>query len=225
MQNTLKRTEKEVLLKNYTGLPGNNSGKKRDDTSYIAENEQQLWNDFRKGSENAFITIYKSYFYELISFGHQFSHDKGEVEDLVQDLFIDLRNKHIKLPAIQSSLRAYLFQALKRRIFDKHKKSKDLYLEDIECKWFEIALPIENIIILETYEEERIKELKMAIDRLSLRQREILYYLYYKNMSYADIQTIMGLESIKSVRNLAYKAIRALKSNLNLFLVLIYFIK
>lgn len=214
-----------MLLKDYTGLPDNKYGRQPDDVSYTTEKEFRLWDDFRKGDENAFIIIYKSYFYELISFGHQFSHDKGEVEDLVQDLFIDLRNKHLKLPAIQSSLKAYLFQALKRRIFDKHKKVKDLYLEDIESKWFEIVLPIENKIILETYEEERLKELKLAIDQLSLRQREILYYLYYKNMSYADIQTIMGLESIKSVRNLAYKAITALKSNLNLFVALIYFIR
>ncbi|MCC5928481.1 MAG: sigma-70 family RNA polymerase sigma factor [Cyclobacteriaceae bacterium] len=225
MQNTLNRREKEVLLKNYTDLPDNKHGRKPDNTSYTSENELHLWNDFRKGDENAFIKIYKSYFYELISFGHQFSHDKGEVEDLVQDLFIDLRNKHHKLPAIQSSLRAYLFQSLKRRIFDKHKKAKDLYLEDIENKWFEIVLPVEHKIILETYEEERLKELKRAIDQLSLRQREILYYLYYKNMSYADIQTIMGLESIKSVRNLAYKAITSLKSNLNLFIALIYLLK
>ncbi|MGF1635752.1 MAG: hypothetical protein ACFCUU_01670, partial [Cyclobacteriaceae bacterium] len=55
-------------------------------SKYAEADEKTVWLDFINGEETAFIHIYTTNFRQLITFGHQFSRDKQEVEDAVQDL-------------------------------------------------------------------------------------------------------------------------------------------
>jgi RNA polymerase sigma factor (sigma-70 family) len=194
---------------------------------YVGIADQIIWEDFRCGDESAFIHIYTTHFKDLISFGYQFCRDLQLIEDCVQDLFVDLRRKRIKLSPIKNSIRLYLFQALKRRITDYQKKLNKVNLSNCTENYiFEIIQPHEAQIIDEQVYHELIDKLNCAIKQLTVRQREALYYLYFKNMSYEEIRVLMGLDNIKSVRNLIYKAIAALKPLIETsIIVLIVFLK
>ena len=50
-----------------------------------------------------------------------------------------------------------------------------------------------------------------AIARLSPRKREIIYYSFYEEFTYKQIQVMMGLESQQATRNLMYKAMKYLR--------------
>lgn len=180
---------------------------------YAGIPDKKIWEDFRNGDEAAFIHIYSSFFQELISFGFQFTTDKQLIEDCVQDLFVVIRRKRKTLSPIKTSIRLYLFQALKRRILDYKKKYSRISNIDSEegMSAFEIVLPLETHIINEQAYNERIDRLNQAINDLTARQREAIYYLYFKCMSYEEIKAMMGLNNVKSARNFIYKAVAALK--------------
>ncbi|MCC5927774.1 MAG: sigma-70 family RNA polymerase sigma factor [Cyclobacteriaceae bacterium] len=174
-----------------------------------------LWQEFKQGKEAAFIKIYSLHFQSLIDFGYQFNKDIQEVEDTIQDLFVDLRSRHSKLPPIKTSIKAYLFQALKYKLIDKSRKKRTLTLED-NFESFEVEVSFEQQIIIDQQLQEDLQSLHQAIQKLSPRKKEILYYLYYENLDYKEIQSVMGLESLKSTRNLVYKAIFSLKESLKI---------
>jgi len=192
---------------------------------YVGTDEQKVWNDFRSGDESAFIFIYSTYFYELISFGLQFSLDKQLVEDCVQDLFIHIRRKRENLSPIKSSIRLYLFQALKRLVLDYKKKLRTVDLQPGREEYlFEVVMPREEHIINEQAYREKSEQLAKAIGRLTARQREAIYYLYYKSMTYEEIRIMMGLDNVKSARNLIYKAIAAMRPYIEYFSLILAFI-
>jgi RNA polymerase sigma factor (sigma-70 family) len=183
-------------------------------SSTAVKNEFQVWDAFRNGDESAFIQIYKQYYPILISFGLQFCQYKIDVEDFVQDLFIDLRLKRAKLPRLKNSLKVFLMVSLKNRIIDcKRKLNVKLKgLSDYHQE-FQFAMPVDEERIKTQEYDEKIQKLKSALSALSTRQREAIYYLYFENLSYSEITVLMSLNHVKSARNIVYKAFNIVKES------------
>jgi len=203
MSNNTAKTAPYFKLEKLTGV-----GDKITEQS----EELKIWQSFLNGDESAFIWIYKTYFQVLIKYGLQFFDQVSDAEDFVQDLFIDLRLKRKRLKYLKSSVKAYLLVSLKNRILDYkakeivHSKRMENYFEN-----FEFVFPVEDEIIRTQEYNQKILKLKNALSKLSVRQREAIYYLYFENLSYAEIKDIMGIDQVKSVRNLVYKAFDKIK--------------
>ncbi|MCC5930272.1 MAG: sigma-70 family RNA polymerase sigma factor [Cyclobacteriaceae bacterium] len=176
--------------------------------------EADIWKHFTEGDEPAFTYIYTKYFDELLNYGIQFTQEISLVEDAIQDMFIDLRRKRKQLKPIKVSLKALLFKSLKNQILMYYRTKSYIREQKFEKDEaaFEIELPFESIWIHQTDEQEERIKLERAIKKLTTRQREVLYYHFYKNLSYIEIQDIMRLENVKSVRNLLYRSLAALKT-------------
>lgn len=183
------------------------------------KNDTVLWNDFRKGEEAAFIHIYKTYFDVLMNYGLQFFQESSSAEDFVQDLFIDLRCKRRKLKPIRNSVKAFLLVALKNKILDYKRKQ---LVRNKNMNWyfkeFEFIQPFEDQLIKTQEYQLKIEKLKSGLSKLTSRQREAIYYLYYENLSYAEISEIMRIDHVKSVRNMVYKAFGVLKPMLKMII-------
>lgn len=188
-----------------------NEMEKSKDNSGI--NEFEIWRDFKKGKESAFILIYKLYFNMLVSYGRQFTSDKEIIKDAVQDLFIDLRKKRKKLPPLRYSIKFYLFKFLKNNMLQYLRNEKRI--EKYRNKYMANRPTVDEskeFRIIQTQEHaDLIRRLKMALKKLTRRQREALFYLYYNNLSYVEVQKLMRLKTVKSARNLIYSAIKSLK--------------
>src|SRR4051812_16730497 len=97
----------------------------------MAEDDIQLWDEFRRGNEQAFARIYNSHIRALLSYGTKLSADMNMVEDCIHDLFIELWDRKAFL-GNTSSIKLYLFKGLKRKIIHaliknrKHTASNDL---------------------------------------------------------------------------------------------------
>jgi RNA polymerase sigma factor (sigma-70 family) len=186
---------------------------------FSGRDDQSVWSAFKQNDEQAFIYIYQKHFHDLINYGHQFTHDIQLLEDCIQDIFIDLRRNKDRLTPVNSSIRLYLYKALKRRIIEyRRKTAKTAPGQIADLTEFEIVLPAETILIESQIREEQLSKLKSALSRLTERQREALFYLYHENLSYQQIQDLMGMEHVRSVRNLIYKAITTLRSAFRLLL-------
>src|SRR5690606_3537124 len=77
--------------------------------------DQELWNSFRKGEEQAFAQIARQYYPGLFSYGAKFSRDREFVNDCVQDLFLELWSKRESIGDTQF-VKFYLFKSLRRKI-------------------------------------------------------------------------------------------------------------
>ncbi|MFD2036606.1 RNA polymerase sigma factor [Belliella marina] len=189
-----------------------NEGSSLDQKSYRWDkiDDSLLWERFKCGDESAFVYIYEMYFQELCGFGSQFA-PLDVVEDCIQDMFIDVRKKRAKQPQLRNSIRSFLFQALKRRIFNWLKANKGKRLEYAAAGNFDVVPSHESLIIMDQRQKEILERLDIALEGLKDKQREVVYYYFYKGMSYEEIQQLMGFGQVKSARNIVYKVINKLK--------------
>jgi RNA polymerase sigma factor (sigma-70 family) len=181
--------------------------------------DSEVWSQFCLGVESAFEYIYKTNFDRLYNYGCQFTADRSLVEDAIHELFIDLRRRRDHLSPTTKIL-PYLYSAFRRKIIrlrDKERRNQDFK----ENKCFEITLSVEDKIIRKDIEKEDLQKLQSAVACLTPRQREVIYYFYYENLGYAEIQEILGFENIKSVRNLLYTILKSLRKKITNTLLLV----
>lgn len=189
--------------------------------------DTDLWQEFKEGSEEAFIFIYRKYFQQLYAYGHQFTVDTNMVEDCIQELFIELRVKRERLKHT-NSIKFYLYKALRNRLLRKLSRKKMLPLSEnlMDGYNFEINLSQEYKMIHAQLDKEVKDALNTALNSLSIRQREIILYYFYEKLSYAEIAEIMEFSKPKFARDLLYRAIAKIKvemknSNTELFSILL----
>ena len=178
---------------------------------YKKLNDASLWEAFKGGNEEAFKYIYDTKVYALYSYGHRITSDNGLVEDCIQDLFADLWEKKDRLSST-SCIKFYLFKALRRRLLrrltQESRIKTDTFPED-----FQIALSQEARLIAQQVSKARLERLSQAVERLSKRQKEIIYLKYYENLSFEEISATMAI-SVDATYNTLYKAMKSLRNSM-----------
>lgn len=173
--------------------------------------DSDIWDAFRMGSESAFISIYQTHFDNLFSYGFKICNSEALVKDAIQDLFIELRKSRSRLGQTDS-IKFYLFKCIKRKLIKEEKKWYSS-LEQIDSNYFfDFSFSPEELLINKQIDEEKSNKLSEAIQQLSPRKREVVYYFFYEGMTYKEIQEIMNLDNIKSVRNLIYRSLGFLRN-------------
>jgi len=173
--------------------------------------DEDLWNQFKKGNENAFIFIYQQYFDDLYLYGRKICHDRPTIEDAIQDMFIEMRAKKNQIK-IRSSIKYYLLKSFRRRLLLYiNTTNRQTIIERSSSNTFDVTISRESQMINEQIERENKLKLEQLINRLKPKQKEVIYFFYYENFSYEQIKDIMGFKNIKSIRNLLYKALDKMK--------------
>lgn len=176
--------------------------------------DRLLWDSFKKGSESAFIDIYNTYFQILYDFGRQYSDDPDLVKDCIQEVFITIRVKRAKLPAV-NSIKAYLIKSIRNKIQTEIRDSRKNQYTGITLSSlnFLVTPCVESILINRQFNNDQIKKIQQSLSELSERQREAVYHFYYADLGYEEIKTIMGFSSTKAARNLIYRALSEIKKS------------
>ncbi|MBD8489473.1 sigma-70 family RNA polymerase sigma factor [Echinicola sp. CAU 1574] len=175
-------------------------------------NDTEMWQAFKDGSNAAFLNIYKKYFNSLFSYGIRIKDNEDLVKDAIQDVFLDLK-KNCRGLGNTDSIKFYLFKCLKRKIFKQFKvwegQREELVLQDS----FGITFSHEQTLINKQIDLEKARLIDGAIQQLSPRKREAIYYVFYEGMSYQQVSELMELCDAKSARDLVYKALRCLRNS------------
>lgn len=169
-----------------------------------------MWDTFRLGNESAFITIYSTYFDELYRYGRRFVRQEQFLKDIIQDLFISLRKNRPTLGGTDN-IKFYLFKSLKRKIVKEEKRWINQTHQLPDEFQFDVYFSPEQMLIDRQINEEIASRINLALQQLSPRKKEVIYYFFFEELSYSQIQEIMKLDNIKSVRNLVYKALDFLR--------------
>ncbi|MFD2570485.1 RNA polymerase sigma factor [Spirosoma soli] len=169
-----------------------------------------LWNDFRDGSPTAFARLYDLFSADLYRYGYNLVRNRQIVEDCLHELFLHLHESRARLGATDN-IRFYLYRAIRRRLLDTvgrlNKLNSNEYLfDDAE---FQIQ-PYECALVEEQLVGQQKQLMMLELNRLPKRQKEILYLVYMKGLSYQQAAEVMDI-TIKSVYNTVNVALKALQ--------------
>lgn len=173
------------------------------------------WKLFCDGSESAFVKIYNHYFQILYNLGRQFSGDTDLLKDCLQETFISIRKKRHDLHKV-ISVKAFLIKCYRNKIIteqkkqNKKRKKMDLDLTN-DSYGFLVTPSHESLLVNKQFYKEQVKLIQKSLNKLTQRQREVVYYFYYNGLSYSQIKEIMGFSSVRAVRNLMYRSLSELK--------------
>jgi RNA polymerase sigma factor (sigma-70 family) len=169
---------------------------------------EEVWRQFRNGSEEALAILYKSHYKALFAYGRKFCADRNFVEDCIHDLFLELSHNRQRL-GDTPSVRHYLLKSLRRKIIHGLKKQNASFLP--EEYTFELIPSHEQDLIGEENFARNRERILQAVAQLSQRQQEALYLKFYNDLDYGQIATVMSL-NYQSARNLIHRAMTTLRS-------------
>ncbi|MFT7033154.1 MAG: RNA polymerase sigma factor (sigma-70 family) [Cyclobacteriaceae bacterium] len=181
--------------------------------------DEEVWEIFKSGSEDAMGYIYRINIYVLYKYGNKFSSNGALVEDCIQDLFLTIWKNRENLNSTDS-IKLYLLGALRKKLIrysaqdQKHQglhQSVDDYSFDLEYDPQELEFNVESGISNE-------KTIRLFLEKLSKRQKEAIYLKFYQDMDYKEISQVMEL-NYQSTRNLIYSSLKALKNQFNKHLI------
>jgi RNA polymerase sigma factor (sigma-70 family) len=176
------------------------------------ESDEYLWLCFREGNQEAYSLLLRHHVNLLFNYGSKFSKDEDFVKDCIQDVFFELWNRRGKIKQA-ACVKAYLFKALRLRIFREQSKWKNTEL--FEGTQILEDFNIESHLIHEQTSKEIAVKLKEILGSLPQRQKEILYLHFFEDIDHEEIARIMGLNR-QSVYNLLYRSITALRKKTEL---------
>lgn len=179
-------------------------------THYIDKDAADLWLRFIAGDFNAYASLYKDHVESLILYGLKIKQDKDEVQDAIQDLFIELWHSKENLKPVQL-VNMYLLKALRYKLIKKE-KNRISSLKDEPDNLPDIALeqPIEFFILESEDRAYKLEKIRKAVQLLPKRQQEVINLRFYKGFSTEQVAGIMAI-NYQSATNLLHKAVQFLR--------------
>jgi RNA polymerase sigma factor (sigma-70 family) len=182
----------------------------------VSEGDQVVWNALREGNRTALDYIFEKHVRLLYAYGGKITKDQGVVEDAIQDLFVELWQKHAVL-SVTDNIKFYLLKSLRRRItrriaVDQRKLGDHVLQEDY---FLEVESSMESTIIQQQTTIAQQEQLTRGIAELSDRQREAIYLKFYEKMSYEQLAEVLDI-SLTSAYKLIGKAVDALRKSVRI---------
>lgn len=180
-----------------------------------------LWEGFRSGDREAFNELMEQYYPRLLNYGVRLGFDKANLEDALQDFFVNLWQRHAHLSAA-NNLNSYLLISFRRRLFKEKERSNRLgVVGDLPEKYdFDTEISFEKAWITREQDHENYEKLKRQLEGLTKRQHEALYLRYYQGLNYHEIGELMGI-SQRSAINFVSDAIKSMRQNWTVVLIVV----
>ncbi|GJM64449.1 sigma-70 family RNA polymerase sigma factor [Persicobacter diffluens] len=170
-----------------------------------------LWEKIKSGDSAAYQQLFEEHVRLLYQYGHKICKESAVVEDAVQEIFVRIWEKREHLGETDNP-KFYLMVALKRELYQRLKK-RDYLQQDPQEHHFEVVFSVEEATILAEHQQLNLHKLKLAIQALRPRQRELIYHRFFMGLSYEETAEIMQM-NYQSVRNLQSGALKQLKNDM-----------
>lgn len=172
--------------------------------------EKDLIVRLNEGDQTAFELLFHYYYPGLVVYSSQFTTDRAEAEEIVQDFFVRLWQRHGKI-VHTDSLKSYLFSSVRNGSlnFLKHKKVEERYIREME-KLSDSHLAFDPDLYVVSELQEKVKN---AIDLLPERCREIFVMSRIHGMNNEAIADELSL-SKRTVETQISKALKVMRVEL-----------
>ncbi|MEW2923076.1 RNA polymerase sigma-70 factor [Muricauda sp. ANG21] len=170
--------------------------------------EKKLITALKNGDEDAFKKVYLHYYERLCVYILNFTTNRDLAQDIVQDTFLKLWNKKENLRT-DGSLNSYLYKITYTNFIDTHRKDKKLLDELEEIRLNALTPLVEDHDLF----EQRLKNVKLAIEKLPPRRKQIFMMNKQSGMRYKEIADQLDI-SIKTVENQIGKALSSIRKSI-----------
>ncbi len=172
--------------------------------------EKDLIVRLKNGDQTAFELLFHFYYPGLVMYSTQFTTDRMEAEEIVQNFFVRFWQKHQQIIP-SDSLKNYLFLSVKNGSLNylKHKRVEEKYIRSMS-ELSNQHLIFEPDVYVETELQEKIKN---AIDLLPEKCREIFIMSRIRGLKNEEIATELNL-SKRTVETQISKALKVMRIEL-----------
>ena len=181
-----------------------------------------LLRKLRRGDQQVFRELFDTYYQRLYLYAFGYVDDEKDAEDIVQDLFFHLWERHRDLD-IFSSISAYLFRAVHNKSIQylRHKKVETGYRERHRLKLAEaeILYGTTDFSFSNVQVEEIQQLLERAYNELPEKAKQIFKLSREENQTNKDIAKHLNV-NIKTVEYHMTKSLRTFRSALRDYLVI-----
>ncbi len=185
------------------------------------QGEDLLWDQFKKGDKAAYEYFYSQYASLLFRYGCKLVPDRELVKDVIHDLFTEMWRNKARLGA-PVSVKNYLIKSVRNKLLRQLSTNLKFAGEDalsFEEPSLTVPSPEAELIQLQL-KNERERQLIRALKKLTARQKEIIFLLYYNNLSPIEVAAIMSV-SVRTIYNTTFNAIQALKGEMAVVALLV----
>lgn len=172
------------------------------------------WNQFiHDNNLDALSQIYFHYYDQLFSYGQKHSFNKQAVEDSIQNVYLNLI-KHRKNIGEVKNLTGYLLSSFRRQLITDSSKQKNIALsEQMSLDKFDFFKSQDQDISEKENKETTLKAINDCIEKLSSRQREMLYLKFQSGISYEEIAGMLDI-SVDSCYKSIYRSVKFIRNEL-----------
>ncbi|MDD5146606.1 MAG: sigma-70 family RNA polymerase sigma factor [Candidatus Pacebacteria bacterium] len=179
--------------------------------------DEQLVSKYLAGDEKSLEILVLRYFKPIYTFIFRNIGDAKAAEDITQDVFVRVW-KNLKKFKKERSFKTWIFSIAKNASIDFLRKKKSVPLSRFENQAGENILAERLVdpapLPDEIFErEDAANLLRLAIDQLSLKYRQVLFLRYNDHFTFREIAESLG-ESIDTIKSQHRRAVIALKKTL-----------
>lgn len=175
-----------------------------------AESENQIIQEIRAGNKSKLEEVYTAYrdeFFKWSIKNHQLNEeDAKEIYQLTMLIFYENIIQD-KLTEIKSSLKSYIFQIGKYKIYDKNRK-KENAVSPVDS--YILNLPEDADLNEKEEKEIRLEKISNGMKILGQPCASILEMFYYLSRSMEEIATEFNYKNVATAKNQKYKCLKRL---------------
>lgn len=178
------------------------------------EDYKITWDKIKNGDEESLSELYRQHYPGLINYGKTIINNHDLVNDCFMQMLIEFWDKRKSLPAVEN-VRSYLMTSLRRAIIYKLETDKRRDLKQAESKAMDETLQWsyeEHLIKIQSNSNLKQKIVK-AMDKLTVRQKELVQLKFYDNLNYDEIAERSGITK-RTAYNIIFDALKILKQEL-----------
>jgi RNA polymerase sigma-70 factor (family 1) len=165
---------------------------------------------FISGSEDAFDAIFKRYYEGLLQFAKVLlPYPTDEAEDIVAEMFCTLWHNRRQI-AISTTLSAYLYVAVRNRVFDYYRKRKSIFNlpEEALAETPDAGYQQPDYQLM--YKDVTI-QIQSLIAQLPPQMQLVFKMHRYEGFNYEEIASLLNI-SVNSVKTHMFRALKFLKT-------------
>lgn len=176
--------------------------------------EAQLIARLKAGDRVAFDTIYHMYARRLYAFALSLTSDQRDVEDILQDTFVNLWIHRAEITA-DSTLKSLLFTMARNRLLNVVKRAGTVVCDsDIVTERDSMEVMRDDVCPVRILEYREFEQnLMTTIEKLPATQRDVVKLSKFESLSHVEIAERMGL-SVQTVKNSLSLALKTLRAHL-----------
>jgi RNA polymerase sigma-70 factor (ECF subfamily) len=173
------------------------------------QSDEDLLQQLRSGDADALAVLFDRHYRLVFSVAHRILRDRGEAEDLMQEVFLEVYRDAARFDSTRGSVKSWILQYASHRSLNrlKYLKLRGHYDERSE---YEPPDPSQAPSLADWQ-----ASIRRSLDQLSENERRVIEQVYFEGLVLKEVADRTG-EPLPNVRNYYYRGLKKLRVVLGL---------